>query len=53
MNVFVVADDLTGVVFACLPVSGEGQPDESDGSSRDGQEAERGAMASSSSNTRD
>lgn len=39
------------VVCVCLPVSGEGHPDESAASSRDGQEVERGAMASSSSNT--
>ena len=38
-------------VCLCIPLSGEGQPDESDGSSRDGQEVDRGAMASSSSNT--
>lgn len=36
-----------------LPVSGERPPDESDASSRDGQEVERGAMASSWSKTWD
>lgn len=36
-----------------LPVWGERPPDESDASSRDGQEAERGAMASSWSKTWD
>lgn len=40
----------TDLWFVCLPVSGEVQLDESDGSSIDGEEVERGAMASSSSN---
>lgn len=35
----------------CIPVSGEEVPDESDASSKDRQEVDGGAMASSSSNT--
>lgn len=37
----------------CVPVLGERLPDESDTSSRDGQEVDRGAMASSCSKTWD
>lgn len=42
---------LCSLAFDGLPVSSEGQEEESDGSSIDRQEVERGAMASSSSNT--
>lgn len=41
------------MLFVHLPVSGERPPEESDASSRDGQEVERGAMASSWSKNSD